>query len=140
MKRGYKGFTLIELMITVAIIGILAAIAYPSYIDQVRKSKRSDARSVLLEASNRQERYYTTQYEYADSMTKLGYAASPLITENEAYSVAVDNADAGGFQISAKAATSGQKKDACTTLTINQLGEKSANNTKPTSDISKTCW
>ena len=57
MKSQTRGFTLIELMIAVAILGIIAAIAYPSYLDQVRKSKRSDAQSALLQAANRQERF-----------------------------------------------------------------------------------
>jgi type IV pilus assembly protein PilE len=65
-----RGFTLIELMITVAVIGILAAIAYPAYTDQIRKAKRAECRSGLLQSMQQQERYYTqfNQYvEFADS-------------------------------------------------------------------------
>ena len=60
------GFTLIELMITVAIIAILAAIAYPAYTDQIRKGKRAECRSGLLQSMQQQERYYTQFNKYAD--------------------------------------------------------------------------
>jgi len=123
MKSQTRGFTLIELMIAVAILGIIAAIAYPSYLDQVRKSKRSDARSALMQAANRQERFYTTQYEYATTLDALGM---PAETENEAYTLAVDNGDADGFEITATA-QGDQVNDDCTSLTINEIGEKTAN-------------
>lgn len=62
-KRA-AGFTLVELMIVVAIIGILAAIAYPSYIDSVRKGKRADGRAALTSLLQQQERYFTQNNTY----------------------------------------------------------------------------
>ncbi|MFI3186333.1 MAG: prepilin-type N-terminal cleavage/methylation domain-containing protein, partial [Methylococcaceae bacterium] len=59
MKQSQAGFTLIELMVTVAIVGILAAIAYPSYQDSVRKSRRADASGALLGLANAMERHFT---------------------------------------------------------------------------------
>lgn len=59
-----RGFTLIELMIVVAIVGILAAVAYPMYTDQIRKSKRADARTELLNLLQQQERYLTQRNTY----------------------------------------------------------------------------
>ena len=63
--RHSPGFTLIELMITVAVVGILAAIAYPSYQDSVRKARRADAKSALLDAAQRQERFFTENNQYS---------------------------------------------------------------------------
>ncbi|MFZ5543608.1 MAG: type IV pilin protein [Pseudomonadota bacterium] len=70
------GFTLIELMITVAIVAILAAIAYPSYRDSVDRSRRGDAKAVLLENAQWLERQYTVSSAY----NKLGHSGGAAIT------------------------------------------------------------
>ncbi len=68
-----RGFTLVELMIVVIVIGILAAIAYPNYIDSVRKSRRALAKSALLEAAQRQESYFARKASYTATLSDLGY-------------------------------------------------------------------
>ncbi|KAE8544243.1 Type IV pilus biogenesis protein PilE [Marinobacter nauticus] len=60
----YRGFTLIELMIAVAIVGIIAAIAYPSYLEQVQSTRRTDAQGALQSFANAMERYYTQNNSY----------------------------------------------------------------------------
>jgi type IV pilus assembly protein PilE len=64
-NRPTKGFTLLELMIVVAVVGILAAVAVPSYIDSVRKGKRAEARTALSELMIQQERFFTQKNTYA---------------------------------------------------------------------------
>lgn len=87
MKRTTHGFTLIELMITVAIVAILAAIAYPSYLDQVRSSRRSDAQGVLTSFALAMERFYTSNNSYlgaAGTQAVPADSGAPWIFASEA--------------------------------------------------------
>ena len=71
-RKKSHGFTLIELMITVAVIGILGAIAFPSYMESVRKSRRAEGRTAMMEVLQQQERYMTqnnTYLAFADTTT-----------------------------------------------------------------------
>lgn len=69
------GFTLIEVMVVVVIVGILATIAYPSYQDVVRQTRRSDGLSALMDVMSRQERSFTDFNRYTDNLASLGYTA-----------------------------------------------------------------
>jgi len=66
LLNGQRGFTLIELMIVLVIIGIVASIAYPSYTRYVQKSVRTDAHAGLMQAASELERCYTRSYSYSD--------------------------------------------------------------------------
>ncbi|MDP1716460.1 MAG: prepilin-type N-terminal cleavage/methylation domain-containing protein, partial [Burkholderiales bacterium] len=70
-KKRHAGFTLIELMITVAILGILAAVAYPSYQDHLRKGRRAAAQNFLMEVGNRQQQYLLDARNYAAGSAAL---------------------------------------------------------------------
>ena len=74
MRRnpGQNGFTLIELMIVVAIVGILAAVAYPAYQDYLRRGNRSAAQSFMMEVSQRQQQQLMSNRTYAQSLATLG--------------------------------------------------------------------
>ena len=73
LRQG--GFTLVELMIVVVILGIIAAVAFPAYTNFVRQARRADAQTHLTEIAGRQEKFYANNLRYASSLEALGYAA-----------------------------------------------------------------
>ncbi|MCH1925446.1 type IV pilin protein [Shewanella sp. C32] len=122
MKK-LSGFTLIELMIVVVIIGILASIAYPSYVDYITKSNRSEAHAALMRVANLQEQYYLDNKAYTTDLKELGLSASPFTTEHGIYEVS--SAGTSSFTVSAKALGSQATRDtSCGTITITDTGVK----------------
>ena len=123
-SRRSRGFTLIELMIAVAVIGILAGVALPSYREQVASARRADAKAALLELAQRMERVYTEQGTYAN--IRLGSAAGdlyPTVSPQRHYTLSIVRQDASGFQI--RATRSGaQAADACGNYTYDQAGTR----------------
>jgi type IV pilus assembly protein PilE len=93
-----RGFTMAEVLVVVAIVAILASIAYPSYTDQIRKSRRSDAKNALMDAANRLEQYILDRGTYTTTMTNLGFAADPAISEDGFYSFDAVAGDCGAIQ------------------------------------------
>jgi type IV pilus assembly protein PilE len=141
MVNKNKGFTLIELMIGVAIVGILASIVYPSYTDSVNRSRRAEAMTELVRVANMQEQYFADNRTYATDMTKLGFSADPYITENGYYSIdtAAVTAITTDFMITATAAgLQGSNDSACTTFMLNYLGQKTAKKGTVVNTIE--CW
>ena len=130
-----QGFTLIELMIVVAIIGILAAIAYPSYQDQVMKSRRSDAQSLVLDVAARQERFYFDNGSYADKLSALSYSADIIDTPEGYFSVAISASSASSFTVTATP-QGAQASDKCGNLSLDQAGQKTKSGT---ADLGQ-CW
>jgi len=130
MQRAEKnlGFTLIELLITVAIIGILAGVAYPSYTDFVTRSNRAEALRELMRLANLQEQLFIDTRSYTADMTELGMTADPYITETGNYSIDAVILNAGTtFVLTATAKSSQATNDtACTTIAINEVGQQSA--------------
>ncbi|RZF80662.1 type IV pilin protein [Pseudoalteromonas sp. CO325X] len=131
--KHVKGFTLIELMIAVAIVGILAAIAYPSYQQFVISSGRSEAMTALLDAASKQEQFFADNRQYTASMADLGLSNS---TESDLYSLSA-TVNAQSFIITATPASGVALEDGeCTSFTINEVGVKGSTGSADTD----TCW
>ncbi|MCB1919952.1 MAG: prepilin-type N-terminal cleavage/methylation domain-containing protein [Candidatus Competibacteraceae bacterium] len=140
MKRQ-RGFTLIELMITLAIVAIVAAIAYPSYTESVRKSRRADARAVLLEAAQYMERRYTQNLTggynavvQAD-LNAAGLGNSPKDGATKYYQIILGTTPTT-FTLTAQA-QGAQINDSCGNLSLTNTGAKNQTGAGKTVD---DCW
>lgn len=125
-RRLPQGFTLIELMIVVAIVGILAAIAYPSYQEQVRQSRRADAQAVLLESAQFMERFFTVNSTYAGAALPTGLQQSPKDGGTARYNLTIPAQTASTFTLQATPQVADPN---CGNLTITQAGIKGASGT-----------
>ena len=129
--NNVKGFTLVELMIVVAIIGIVGAIAMPSYDSFMKKSGRSDAKVGLAKLADKQERFYLQNNTYATTLAALGVTSG--LTENSYYLLSIVSADTVGFALQADAnggTATGQAGDTttsagdCTVMGLDSLNVK----------------
>ncbi|MFT5135957.1 MAG: type IV pilus assembly protein PilE [Arenicella sp.] len=137
--KATSGFTLIELMIVVAIIGALASVAYPSYLESVFKGKRATATASILECVALLERRFTLTSTYTDD------ACNNLSNDDYTISIDVSMATRNGractansrencFEVTATSQIVAD--DSCKALTMNELGVKAA---VPTANVTK-CW
>jgi type IV pilus assembly protein PilE len=128
-----RGFTLIEVMITVVIVSILAAIALPSYTSQIRKGRRAEAQSFMIDVVARQQQFLLDRRAYAVSVTDpassngLGIAVPAAVSAH--YSVpnpmATDNSAPPTFTLTLTP-TGAQALDTCGALSITNAGQKTA--------------
>ena len=129
-----KGFTLIELMITLTIIGILAAIAIPSYTGYITKSRRTDGQVALLDLAASLERYFIDNNTYATATLPAVHAST---SPKGHYNLSIPSKTATSYTIQATPTGAQTDDTACASLTLTSLGEKSA--TGSISDKSQ-CW
>jgi len=140
------GFTLIELMIVVAIVAILSAIAYPSYERYVIKTKRSVAQSALLQVADRQQQFFMDNKQFAADLTNLGFPANPYVLNDDGastvasdtqavYSVSLSNVTATTWTATAAPLQGQLSRDSyCGSLSLTQAGAKGKTGS------SDKCW
>jgi type IV pilus assembly protein PilE len=138
-----RGFTLVELIIVLLVAAILAAVAIPLYLNQVRESRRTDARSALLDLAGREERYFATQNAYTNDSTQLGYTTAgntwPQTVGSGYYQLAQPALAAGPpptYSITATPLGAQVKDTACASLTVNSAGQQTSTGT----GSAATCW
>jgi type IV pilus assembly protein PilE len=149
-RRRHHGFTLIELVIAMVVAAMLAAIAIPSYSNYVRKSRRTEAKTVLLDLASLEERFYTTNNSYTSTPAQLGYSTLPFNTSSGYYSIAQTTFTAAVgataaipagtpayflFTATPVAGTDQAKDLRCTSFTIDSTGVQGATGTD-----AANCW
>jgi type IV pilus assembly protein PilE len=145
LKAANAGFSLIEVMIVLVIIGILMMVAVPGYQDSMRKSRRADGMRDLMELVARQERFYAQNSRYTDDIETLGGLNFDRTISSEGYYAlsVMECADTDPDDFSTcyelRAAPIGeQQKDACGTLTVNSKGERGHTGSPDIEELN--CW
>jgi type IV pilus assembly protein PilE len=152
-KRPLAGFTLVELMVTIIVATILISIAVPSYRNQLRKSRRTEAKTALLDLASREERFLSTNGAYTNDAGKLGFSSSSqtlfqmnvgsnyyfvnVCVGNPNIPTTCTNAQAAGpgptyLLVAIPVTTGPQAGDACGTFTLDNTGAQGAQ--------TSNCW
>lgn len=131
--KNQRGFNLVELLVTVAIVGILTAVVMPAYTEQVAKTRRALGATALMDLAARMERYYGNNYTYAGADPATLGAATPI--DSGFYTLEVDAADANSYSIAAVPANQ-MVGDECGNLVLDQLGNRTVTGTESADE----CW
>ena len=123
MTHTRRGFTLIELMVVLAVAAILAAVAFPSFQGQVAKGRRADGKQALVELAQKLERFYTERGTFA-GVSLGGGGLYPAVSSGGYYSLAIISQTVDGFTLTATP-RGNQAGDACAALGYNHLGDRS---------------
>lgn len=133
-----SGITLLELMVVVAIIAIVSAFAFPSYIQYSVNTKRAVATSTLLQIAERQQQFFIDNKQFTNDLTDLGFAADPLViadtgvvtaagNSDAVYSIGLSNVAATTYTITAAPLHGQASRDThCASLTLDQSGARAS--------------
>lgn len=134
LKREYGGFSLIELIIGLAILSLVAAIAIPSYQNHMITSRRADGKAALLNLAASLERYYILHHTYEGATFEA--LGSPEYSQEKFYQLQIARLTPTDFQLAAVPIGPQQHDSACATLTLNHLGERDSQGNEPANE----CW
>ncbi len=143
-----SGFTLVEMVVVVAIISILAAVGYPSYIEYVVRSHRQAARAALLQVADRQEQFFLDNKRYAETLDELNYGDATLgldadgqftaaDDDDRTYRITLDGDDASDTTYTVLAIpdlAQAERDTACGTLSLSHAGERQQ------TGAGENCW
>jgi type IV pilus assembly protein PilE len=142
MMRHKRGFTLIELMIVVAIIAILAAIAVPWWGRYTYRARRTDGQKLLLHIAQMEERFYVDNNHYPLTASSLGYNTDTPVSESGYYQASIANpaSSAGQGYRATAIPLNAQANDACGHLSIDNTGQKLPAPTNTEANSNGSCW
>lgn len=138
-RHNATGFTLVEILITVAIVGLLAAIALPAYQESQLRAGRADGKNALMQVASDQERLYSNSFTYSTNAVPLAATPAATLTSRDGKYVVTVAACSGSTIANCFIATAtpqgGQAEDSCGNLTINSQGTRAA-----TGGTVAECW
>ena len=135
-SRCQRGFTLIELLIVVAVVAILLTLALPSYLNQVIKARRADGHSLLYEAAQRQQQFFTINNQFTATVGTGGLDMTAASQEGY-YSLSIDRPTTTTYTLTATAVSPQTNDTSCANLTITHLNVKGC--TASGCDVDR-CW
>ena len=130
-RCGARGFTLLEVVVVMAVVAILAAVAIPNYSEYIMRSHRSSVQSLISDVASRQSQFFLDRRSYAGTVAALNMTVPAEVAARYTIAIATVVGPPGGFQVTATP-TGPQATDRCGLLTIDQANNRTAVGTR--------CW